>query len=159
MAGILGLANPSSSPHLTGRNRQRGGAADLGYHGRTRHDAAGRRSLLTFKPDIEADGNIGDESTRKFLRGVLNKSTSLVSSSLRWAVQLSPQDTRSAARCFKREQESLWVGHGSCGRTAGRSAASRPLRLLIGSTQTTFGIRHPCPTKNCRAKNGTATPH
>jgi len=30
MAGILGLANPSSSPHLTGRNRQRGGAADLG---------------------------------------------------------------------------------------------------------------------------------
>ena len=51
----------------------------------------GGEAYITFKPDlVDADGNIGDESTRKFLQGFLDKFASLL-------VQLSPQDTHSAA--------------------------------------------------------------
>jgi len=51
----------------------------------------GGEAYITFKPDlVDADGNIGDESTRKFLQGFLDKFASLL-------VRLSPQDTHSAA--------------------------------------------------------------
>ena len=45
----------------------------------------GGEAYVTFKPDlVDDDGNIGDESTRKFLRGFLDKFASLVE-------RLSPQ--------------------------------------------------------------------
>jgi chromate reductase, NAD(P)H dehydrogenase (quinone) len=52
----------------------------------------GGEAYVTFKPDlVDDDGNIGDESTRKFLRGFLEKFASLVE-------RLSPQDASSTAR-------------------------------------------------------------
>jgi chromate reductase, NAD(P)H dehydrogenase (quinone) len=49
----------------------------------------GGEAYVTFKPNlVDDDGNIGDESTRKFLQGFLDKFASLV-------VRLSPQATAS----------------------------------------------------------------
>src|ERR1700689_3874419 len=51
----------------------------------------GGEAYITFKPNlIDAEGNIGDESTLKFLQGFLDRFASLV-------VRLSAQPARSAA--------------------------------------------------------------
>jgi chromate reductase len=51
----------------------------------------GGEAYITFKPDlVDAEGNIGDESTRKFLQGHLDQFTSLVG-------RLTAQPARSAA--------------------------------------------------------------
>jgi chromate reductase, NAD(P)H dehydrogenase (quinone) len=51
----------------------------------------GGEAYITFKPNlIDAEGNIGDESTLKFLQGFLDRFASLV-------VRLSAQHARSAA--------------------------------------------------------------
>ena len=53
-------------------------------------DRDGYPHLVAMSFALDDDGNIGDESTRKFLQGFLDKFASLV-------VRLSPQDTHSAA--------------------------------------------------------------
>jgi chromate reductase len=51
----------------------------------------GGEAYITFKPDlVDANGNIGDENTRKFLQGFLDQFASLVA-------RLSAQPARSAA--------------------------------------------------------------